>query len=272
MAGRFEGVSDLEWRLFEDVFPPAPPKRRRGMPHAPFRKILNALLYILITGCRWCDIPRGPQWGSKSATHRWLQHWQADGTLAAMQARILGIAEARGMIHWEYGAVDGAFAPGKGGGEGVAHGGKGKGILIHSLTEGHGMPLANRVTPANGDERAQVVPLLDAVKVHTGKRGRPRKRLKVIATDKGYDAKALRQQLRKGGIRAQIPKRVWKTKKNRGRPIKQVVPRFQAERTFAWFQKKYRRLVVRWERLAACFEAFLAIATIHIWIHRLIVG
>jgi hypothetical protein len=29
---------------------------------------------------------------------------------------------------------------------------------------------------------------------------------------------------------------------------------------------------VRWERLAACFAAFLAIATIHIWIQRLIVG
>jgi hypothetical protein len=79
------------------------------------------------------------------------------------------------------------FPPGKGGGEGVARGGKGKGILIHSLTEGNGMPLANRITPANGDERAQGVPLLDAVTVHTGKRGRLRKRLKVIATDKGYD-------------------------------------------------------------------------------------
>jgi Transposase DDE domain len=91
-------------------------------------------------------------------------------------------------------------------------------------------------------------------------------------TDKGYDAKALRQTLRKRGIRAPLPKRVWKTKKNRGRPIKKTVPRFQAERTFAWFQKKYRRLVVRWERIAACFEAFLAVATIHIWISRLIVG
>jgi hypothetical protein len=30
--------------------------------------------------------------------------------------------------------------------------------------------------------------------------------------------------------------------------------------------------VVRWERLAACFDALLAIATIHIWVHRLIVG
>ena len=164
------------------------------------------------------------------------------------------------------------FPPGKGGGEGVARGGKGKGLLIHSLTDGGGMPLANRTTPANGDERAQGVPLLDAVKVRTGKRGRPRKRLKVIATDKSYDAKALRQRLRQRGIRAQIPKRVWKTKTQRGRPMKQVVPRFQAERTFAWFQKKYRRLVVRWERLAACFDAFLAVATIHIWIQRLIVG
>src|SRR4051794_27380110 len=114
MAGRFEGMSDLEWRLFEDIFPPAPPKRGRGMPHAPFRKIVNTLLYILMTGCRWCDVPCGPQWASKSATHRWLQRWQADGTLAAMQARILGIAEERGMMHWEYGAIDGAFSPWQG--------------------------------------------------------------------------------------------------------------------------------------------------------------
>jgi Transposase DDE domain len=164
------------------------------------------------------------------------------------------------------------FPPGKGGGAGVARGGKGKGLLIHSLTEGNGMPFANRTTPANGAERAPVLPRLDAVKVRSGKRGRPRKRLKVLATEQGYDAKALRQQLRNRGMRAQRPKRVWQTKKNRGRPSKKGGPRFQAERTFAWCQKKYRRLVVRWERIAACFEAFLAVATIHIWIHRSLVG
>src|SRR4051794_14243683 len=116
------------------------------------------------------------------------------------------------------------FPPGKGGGEDVAHGGQGKGLLIHSLTDGNGMPLTNRTTPANGDERAQVVPLLDAAKVRTGKWGRPRKRLKVIATDKGYDAKALRQTLRKRGIRAQLPKRVWKTKKTRADRSKSGAP------------------------------------------------
>jgi len=164
------------------------------------------------------------------------------------------------------------FPPGKGGGEGVARGGTGKGMLIHSLPEASGMPLAHRTTPANGDERAQVLPLLDAVTLRTGQRGRPRQRLKVIAADKGYDAKALRQKLRQRGMRAQMPKRGWKTQQHRGRPIKQGVPRFQAERTVAWCQKQYRRLVVRWERIAACFEAFLAIATIQMWVHRLIVG
>jgi hypothetical protein len=154
----------------------------------------------------------------------------------------------------------------------VAYGRKGQGILIHTLTDAAGMPLANRTTSANGNERAQVLPLLDAIHLRTGKRGRPRKRPKALVTDKGYDAKDLRQQLRTRGIRAQIPKRIWTTSRPRGRPIKIAVPRFQAERTLAWFQKKYRRLVVRWERLAACFAAFLAVATIHMWIQRLIVG
>jgi hypothetical protein len=121
-------------------------------------------------------------------------------------------------------------------------------------------------------ERAQVIPLLDALHVRTGKRGRPRKRFKVLAADKGYDAKDLRQCFRKRGVLPQIPKRVWKTRKPRGRPVKQDVSRFQAERTFAWFQRKYRQLVVGWERPAACFNAFLAMAMIYIWVHRLIVG
>ena len=162
------------------------------------------------------------------------------------------------------------FPPGKGGGEAVAYGGKGKGVLIHTFTEGNGMPLANRTTAGNGDEREQVLPLLDQVKLKTGKRGRPRKRVKVLATDKGYDCKQKRAAVRKRGIRPQIPKRVWKSKKNRGRPIKMSVPRFQQERCFAWYQRKYRRLVVRWERQKICFDSFVDLAMIHLWVQRIL--
>jgi hypothetical protein len=41
MAGRFDGLSDVEWPLFADIFPPAPPRRGRGMPHTPLRQVLN---------------------------------------------------------------------------------------------------------------------------------------------------------------------------------------------------------------------------------------
>ena len=110
MAGKFEGLSDLEWRLFVDIMPPEPTKRGRGMPQTPFRKVVNTLVYLLITGCRWCDTPRGPRWASKSAAHRWLQRWQADGTLAAMQARVLGF----GRVFWGFfpvGRVGGRALP-----------------------------------------------------------------------------------------------------------------------------------------------------------------
>ena len=79
------------------------------------------------------------------------------------------------------------FPPGKGGGEGDARGGTGTGVLSPSRPEGNGMPWAHRTTPAKGDERAQGVPRLDGLTVHTGKRGRPGKRLKGLAPDTGYD-------------------------------------------------------------------------------------
>jgi transposase len=154
----------------------------------------------------------------------------------------------------------------------VAHGYKGKGILIHTLTDANGMPLSSRTTAANGNERAQVIPLLDSIKPKTGKVGRPRKRPRVLAGDKGYDSKALRGSIRRRGIRPQLPKREFKSKKNRVRPISIEVPRFQAERTFAWLQRKYRRLVVRWERLPEVFDAFLSFGTIHFWITKFIKG
>ena len=134
------------------------------------------------------------------------------------------------------------------------------------------MPIANSTTAANGSEREQILPLLDSVKLKTLKPGRPKKRVRVLAADKGYDSKEKRSALRKRGIRPQLPKRNYKTQKNLGRPIKIAVPRFQPERCFAWYQRKYRRLVVRWERQKVNFDAFLFLATIHIWINKLLVG
>ena len=132
------------------------------------------------------------------------------------------------------------------------------------------MPIANLTTAANGSEREQIFPLLDSVKLKTLKPGNPKRKVKILAADKGYDSKDKRSALRKRGIRPQLPKRNYKTKRNRGRPIKISVPRFQQERCFAWYQRKYRRLVVRWERQKTNFDAFLSLATVHIWINKIL--
>ena len=206
MPGRFEGLSDAERSLFEDIFP-LPEKRGRGMPPAPPRNILNSLLYILITGCRRCDLPRGSQRASKSSGHRHLQSWYLDGTLNKIRVKILGFAQNRGMINWESGAVDGSFSSGKGGGAEVAYGYKGKGVLIHLPVDAEGMPLSAVTTAANGDERKQVETLPERIEVRTGNPGRPPKKPKRLAGNKGYDSEELRNILRAGGIRPQIPRK-----------------------------------------------------------------
>lgn len=154
------------------------------------------------------------------------------------------------------------YPPGKGGGEGIAYGYKGKGILIHSITDANGMPLVAITTSANGDERQQVLTMLSQIRLATGKRGNPKRRPKTLAADKGYDARWLRQKLRTKGIRPQSKKRQIRGKKLKGRPIKDIVPRYQQERSFSWFQRKYRRLVVRWERLKVCV-LMLSFSSLH---------
>lgn len=52
------------------------------------------------------------------------------------------------------------FSSGKGGGEKVDYGYKGKGVTNHLLVDGHGQPLGITSTGASGDERKEVMPLL----------------------------------------------------------------------------------------------------------------
>lgn len=67
-------LSDVEWRLLE---PHLPPPRRRGRPriHSP-GEILNAVFYILKSGCQWRMLPRDfPPW--KTVLH-YFRAWRVD--------------------------------------------------------------------------------------------------------------------------------------------------------------------------------------------------
>jgi transposase len=50
----FREVSDGEWEV---IRPFLPPMSRVGRPRADDRMVLNGILYVLTSGCRWCDMP-----------------------------------------------------------------------------------------------------------------------------------------------------------------------------------------------------------------------
>ena len=73
-------LSDGEWDLLEPHLP-APKKLGRPRLHSP-REILNAVPYLLLTGCQWRMLPREfPPW--KTVSH-YFRTWRLDGTWEEM--------------------------------------------------------------------------------------------------------------------------------------------------------------------------------------------
>lgn len=109
MSGRFEGLTDAQWNIIKTFLPE--PVKRVGRPNPDLRKVINTILYVEITGCRWCDVPSGEQWAKRSTAHEWLGHLQKIGALERVKNGILCMADLAKMIDWTKGAIDGSFSP-----------------------------------------------------------------------------------------------------------------------------------------------------------------
>ncbi len=162
------------------------------------------------------------------------------------------------------------FPPGKGGGDDVAHGYKGKGVTIHLLVDGNGMPIAESTTAANKSERDEVIVLLGRAQINT-KKGRPKSCPQAVQFDKGYDSQNLREEIRRKGIKPIIPRREWRNRKCcSGRTPPKLIDRFKIERSFSWLQRKFRRLCIKWERRRCYWKGLLELAIAWMWLERLI--
>src|SRR5215204_4382431 len=71
-------LSDAEWACLKPHLPvPKKPGRGRPKVHSP-RKILNAVFYLLKSGCPWRLLPRDfPPW---KTVYHWFRKWRIDGT------------------------------------------------------------------------------------------------------------------------------------------------------------------------------------------------
>ena len=70
-------MTDREWALVEPLIPPAKHGGRRR--EVDVREVLNAIFYVLSTGCQWQALPRDLP--PKSTVWDYLDLWQWDGTL-----------------------------------------------------------------------------------------------------------------------------------------------------------------------------------------------
>src|SRR5919198_5362199 len=70
--------SDLSDAEFACLTPYLPPPRARGRPWAhPQREILDAIFYVVRTGCQWRSLPHEyPPWPT---AYHWFRRWRLDG-------------------------------------------------------------------------------------------------------------------------------------------------------------------------------------------------
>lgn len=112
------------------------------------------------------------------------------------------------------------------------------------------MPLATILTPANTHDVKQILPLVNAIPPIAGKVGHPRHKPEAVQGDRAYDSEPHRQKLRDQDIEPILAKR------NTDHGSGLGVFRWVVERTISWLHQ-FRRLRVRYERLAETHEAFL---------------
>ena len=72
----FKELIDSQWNTLKQHLPkPA----KTGRPKSDERTTINPIIFVLITGCRWIDLPVVVQYNSKSSPHKRFQDLQQKG-------------------------------------------------------------------------------------------------------------------------------------------------------------------------------------------------
>ena len=86
-------LTDAEWALIAPLIPPA--KRGGRKRTVDVREVLNAIFYVLATGCQWKALPKDLP--PKSTTHSYFMLWDWSGTLERIHEILyVAVREAAG--------------------------------------------------------------------------------------------------------------------------------------------------------------------------------
>jgi transposase len=91
----FQELTDEQWAF---IAPLLPPRAKTGRPRVDDRKVLNGILYVLVTGCRWCDMPR--QYGAYQTAWRRFRELQEKGIWQKILQALLDWKRWRLIPRW----------------------------------------------------------------------------------------------------------------------------------------------------------------------------
>ncbi|MGW3366608.1 IS5 family transposase [Streptosporangium canum] len=276
-------LTDAQWARIEPLLPNRTPKR--GDRWREHRQVIDAIAFKFQTGTWWVHLP--DRYGSWRGVYNRLRMWAVDGTWEWVFITLVAQADADEDLTWAV-SVDSTIvrahqhAAGARKKGALAHEpgdhaiGRSRGGLttkIHLAADDHCRPPAFHLTAGQAGDAPAFTEVMARLRVPR-RRGRPRTRPEVVLADKAYSSRAIREHLRRRGIRAVIPvpadQRGHRLRRGSrgGRP-----PSFDRE---AYKQrntvercinrlKQWRGIATRYEKNATIYLAGLHIVGIFLW-------
>ena len=251
-------LSDTEWICVRSYLP-TPKAQGRPRTHSR-RDVLDAIFYVLKSGCPWRLLPHDfPPWSSVYYHFRKLRLSGAGAllyrTLRNAERKRVGknpdasaaIMDSQSVKTTEEGAQSNGYDAHK----------NIKGRKRHLLVDTLGLPLSVYVTSADVQDRVGTRSLLAGLKPFVP-------RLQKIWADGAYTGEKLASWLEEqGGWELEIVER-----DREARGFEVLSKRWIVERTFSWLIRN-RRLSKDYERMVQSSETFIKVAMIRLMLRRL---